>query len=215
MNIVDILKVLNKDKDRCILIGRNALNFLNIHDGKGAAYHTADYDLACVSIEAAEECGEILRCHGFTKHNTTYCNSNGGEIDIVLAMSDVPEGVVRGEYYNIPSLYSLWEARENIDGVLVPSSAEIIYNKLMHVRENEGKDIETVQIYLKMSKGLFEALLSRILNDTKTSKEDKENMLYSLYFAVSGIKNDDIKQKVEHQLIHLKEINGNSSCFER
>lgn len=62
-----IMKELNTGHDRCILIGRNALNFLNVSDGRGCAFSTMDYDLACPTVIEANECHQILNQYGFVK----------------------------------------------------------------------------------------------------------------------------------------------------
>lgn len=206
--MLDVIWFLNADKDRCILIGRNALNYHLAQPGKGEAiFSTMDFDIVCPSFEVAEECREILESHGFMKEGGAFFHESKGELDIVLADISQPEDVICG-YYNIPSLNTLWEVRERKDGILAPPSEALIMNKLLYIRENEGKDIESVAIYF----GLFPDKLVPFIKEIENHpiQEERDKMLYALYEAVAG--NPVQKEAVEKVI--MAEIERSNQSYQ-
>jgi hypothetical protein len=201
--MLDVLKKLNRDKDRCALIGRNALN-LHLAGGgfpSKKIFSTMDFDVLCPDAKTALECQEMLVESGFTKNGATFTGKSG-ELDILIADTEYPEGVI-GEYYNIPSLRPLWDARERRrNGILSPSDERLILDKLLNFRENEGKDIETVGVYFALKPEKFEPFLKII--DGHTLPEEREKMLFSLYQIVSG----DEKRRTAIENIMLSDIGG-------
>lgn len=194
--MLDVIRLLNEDKDRCILIDRNALNYQIVRPGsESIVFHTMDFDLVCPDHDIAEECREILENHSFMKDGATFIGGNG-ELDLLLADPSQPQCVIGG-YYNIPSLYPLWEARERKDGILSPPHEAIIMNKLLNIRDNLGKDIESVAIYFNYFPEKLELFLEKI--DKNPKQEDREAMLYSLYEAVT--ENPVQKEAVEKVII--------------
>ena len=195
--MLDILRKLNHDKDRCMLIGRNALNFrLAEFLEYGAMFATADYDVVCPDLETARECCDILKKEGFTQDYATF-KSSLGELDILIADPEIPQSVT-GEYYNAPSLRPLWNARERNGGILSPDPDKLILNKLLYSRDNEGKDNETIAIYLGLRPERFDALLKTI--GEHPVPDEKDRMLFSLYTSVAGV-NEEQKNKVETLLL--------------
>lgn len=204
--MIEVLLKLNEDKDRCVMIGRNALNFLCKKNGYAASFHTNDYDILCPDIEMANECARILELNGFKRELATFTGKYG-EIDVVIASKDIPEGELQG-YYNIPSLNTMWEKRNNVDGVLIPSLEDIIINKLEYARENEGKDAETIELFFQ----IYPDKISSVLNRIKDYKEEsKDSMLISLYESVSSI--PELKKRVERELINnIQRANEEGFC---
>ena len=195
--MIEIIRKLNYGKDRCMLIGRNALNFrLAEFLEYGVMFATADYDVVCPDLETANECRNVLKEEGFFQDNATF-RSSFGELDILIADPNFPQTVL-GEYYNVPSLRPLWDARENKDGILSPDPDKLILNKLLYSRENEGKDNETIVIYLSLRPEKFDALL-KIIND-HPSPDERDRMLYSLYTSVADV-NEEQRIKVEAVLL--------------
>ena len=189
--MIDILKKLNEGKDRCVLIGRNALNMTEPHKGE-AMFHTLDYDVVCPDLQTARECQVILEKEGFLKESATFKGSNGEELDVLLADPQYPQSVV-GEYYNIPSLRPLWDERENNNGVLVPDTEKLIMHKLLYARENEGKDSQTIGIYFQLNPEKFDAFLEKI--DKHSVLEERDRMLFALYEGVADDKGQ--RDKIE------------------
>lgn len=207
--MLDVICFLNADKDRCILIGRNALNYQLAQPGKNEViFSTMDFDIVCPTFEAAEECREILESHGFVKAGATFVHERKGELDILLADISQPENVICG-YYNIPSLHSLWEVRERKEGILAPPDEALIMNKLLNIRENEGKDIESVAIYFSLFPGKFAPILEKIENNI--DPKERETMLFALYEAVAG--NPLQKEAVEK--IIVEDIGRNNQCIKK
>jgi hypothetical protein len=161
--MLDVLKKLNQDKERCVLIGRNALN-LHLAGGSFPSkriFSTMDYDVLCPNLKIVLECQEILVALGFTKSGGTF-RGKLGELDILIADTEHPEGIT-GEYYNIPSLRPLWDARKRLEnGILSPGDERLILDKLLNARENEGKDTETIAVYFALKPEKFEPILKMI-----------------------------------------------------
>ena len=195
--MLDILRRLNHDKDRCLLIGRNALNFCLAEFGKhGVMFTTADYDIVCPDLETAMECRDILEKEGFYQDKTTF-RSSFGELDILIADPEFPQSVL-GEYYNVPSLRPLWNTREHKRGILSPDPDKLILNKLLYSRGNEGKDSETIAIYLSLRPEKFNTLLKTI--NEHPAPDEREKMLLSLYSSVADV-NEEQKIKIEAILL--------------
>ena len=200
--MLDILRKLNHDKDRCLLIGRNALNFrLAEFLEHGVMLATADYDVVCPDLETARECRSILEAEGFYQDKATF-RSSFGELDILIADPEFPQSVL-GDYYNIPSLRPLWDIRERKDGILSPDPDKLILNKLLYSRENEGKDSETIAIYLGLRPEKFETLLKTIVEHP--TPDEREKMLFSLYASVAGISEE---HKIKIEAILLSDLEG-------
>lgn len=176
--MLDIIRTLNEDKDRALLIGRNAFNFLLSDDREKNAFQTFDFDVVCPDLATANECKKILRSLGFEKKNGTFVGSKG-ELDIILSDPEHPAEIVVSGFYNLPSLRPLWESRKKHDGVLLPDIDAIIWNKLLYSRENEGKDTETVSIYFELHPERFEPFLRKV--DSHPNTEEKETILFALY----------------------------------
>ena len=71
--MLDILRKLNHDKDRCLLIGRNALNFhMADFQEDYMPFSTTDYDIVCPDLKTARECRNILIKEGFEKNIATF-----------------------------------------------------------------------------------------------------------------------------------------------
>ena len=203
--MINILRKLNQDKDRCLLIGRNALNFcLEECKEHGALFTTMDYDIVCPDLETAQECQIILKKEGFTQDSATF-RSSFGELDVLIADPDFSQGIL-GEYYNVPSLRSLWDTREHNDGIISPNPDKLILNKLLYTRENEGKDNETIAIYLKLRPEKFDILLKTI--DEHPIQEERDKMLFSLYISVTNVNEE---QKLKVQAILLSDLEKNRS----
>jgi hypothetical protein len=129
--MINILKKLNKDKDRCALIGRNALNMSFSNKSEVInPFFTTDYDIVCPDLKTARECAEILRQSGFVNEGATFVENKRGELDILIADTEYPQGVIAG-YYNVPSLRPLWDSRIRENGILVPDNETLIMNKLL------------------------------------------------------------------------------------
>jgi hypothetical protein len=191
-----------------MLIGRNALNFsLTEFLEFGMSFATADYDIVCPDLETAKECGNILIEEGFIQDNATFISSFG-ELDILIADTEFPQSVLQ-QFYNVPSLRSLWDARMHKDGILFPDPDKLILNKLLFSRDNDGKDNETVAIYLGLRPEKFDALLKVI--DEHLATDERDKMLFSLYTSVSEI-NEEQKIKVEAILLQdIKNANRKTS----
>jgi hypothetical protein len=202
--VIEILRKLNEDKDRCALIGRNGLNlsFSNKSEVKNPFY-TVDYDIVCPDLKTANECSEILKQSGFTNDGATFTDIGNGELDILIADPDYPEGVV-AEYYNVPSLRPLWNARELVNGILVPDNEIIIMNKLLYARENDGKDLKTIGVYFTLKPDKLEPFIEKIKKHDVS--EERETMLYSLYASMAD--KEDTKKKIERVLLsEIENIN--------
>ena len=196
--MLEILKKLNKDDERGVLIGRNALNFHHDASMKGKGlFKTDDFDLVCPSVKAANECRAILEATGFTKAQTTFAHDELGNVDIVLADPHFPSDTVVEEYFNLPCLRPLWDARENRDGVLIPGLDDLLQNKLLYLRENEGKDAESVGLYFELNQDRLDPMLQRIKRHENS--EEREKMLYALYESVA--ENEPLKRKVEQAIL--------------
>jgi hypothetical protein len=195
--VIDILKKLNEDKDRCALIGRSGLNLsLSCKSEVINPFYTVDYDIVCPDLETAKECSEILRQFGFSSDGATFTEARNGELDILIADPEYPEGIV-AEYYNVPSLRPLWDARERVNGILVPDTETLIMNKLLYARENDGKDLNTVAVYFALEPDKLEPFIERI--QKHDVPDERETMLYSLY--ASMVDKEDAKKKIERVLL--------------
>lgn len=181
--MLTILRLLNEKKDRATLIGRNAFNLLLASSEESSLFRTADYDVLCPDLQTADECRLLLEREGFRKQGGTF-SGGAGELDILVADPNFPEGVLGGEYYNIPTLRPLWDAREQRDGVLCPGVEALLLDKLLHMRENEGKDTETVGIYFALRPDAFPAFLAIV--EAHGVPEERDAMLCALYEAVGG-----------------------------
>jgi hypothetical protein len=202
--MIDILKKLNEDKDRCALIGRNALNMSFSHKSEAVnPFYTTDYDIVCPDLKIAKECSEILRQSGFTNDGATFSESKSGELDILIADTEYPQGVV-GDYYNVPSLRPLWDARVRENGILVPDNATLIMNKLLYARENDGKDLKTVTLYFTLEPDRLEPFIEKIKKHD--ALEERETMLYSLYASMAD--KEDARKKIEEVILsEIENIN--------
>jgi hypothetical protein len=206
--MIDILKKLNKDKDRCALIGRNALNMSFSHQSEGInPFYTTDYDIICPDLKTAKECSEILRQSGFVNDGATFNESQRGDLDILIADPEYPQGVI-AEYYNIPSLRPLWDSRVRENGILVPDNETLIMNKLLYARENDDKDLKTVTIYFTLQPSKLDPFIEKLKKHD--ARDERETMLYSLYASMAD--NKDIKKKIEK--IILSEIENPSESVE-
>jgi len=191
-----VIRKLNQDKDRCVLLGRNAFNFLLMKMGReGHSISTFDFDVLCPNLKIAEECKSLLEENGFAADGATF-RGKKGELDILLADSDYPQCVI-GNYYNIPSLRSLWDARKRMDGILAPPQELLLLNKLLYSRENNGKDAETITQYLRFCPEQFTPLLRTI--ETHPVREEREKLLYALYESVAA--NPNQREAVEKRII--------------
>ncbi|MDR1580078.1 MAG: hypothetical protein LBS35_06950 [Synergistaceae bacterium] len=198
--MIDILKKLNEDKDRCALIGRNALNISFSRKSEAInPFYTTDYDIVCPDLKTATECAEILRQSGFVHDGATFTESKNGELDILIADPECPQGVI-AEYYNVPSLRPLWDSRVRENGILVPDDETLIMNKLLYARENEGKDLKTVAVYFTLEPDRLESFIEKIKNHEEP--DERETMLYSLYASMAD--KEDVRKKLEK--IILSEI---------
>ena len=192
----EILKILNKNEDRCVLIGRNSLNYIySSGNTKKMMFATADFDVLCPNVSAARECAEILRQKGFSNIGATFQDGKNGEIDILIADPRHPEGVL-DDYYNLPPLWPLWETRIRVNGVNVPDKEILIMNKLLYARENEGKDFETVRIFFALEPERIIPFIEKIENHP--SAEEKEAMLFSLYACFEN--DEKIRLRIEEIL---------------
>jgi rubrerythrin len=206
--MIDILKKLNKDKDRCALIGRNALNMSFSHKPESInPFYTTDYDIVCPDLKMAQECSEILRQSGFVNDGATFAESKRGELDILIADPEYPRGVI-AEYYNVPSLRPLWDSRVRENGIPVSDNETLIMNKLLYARENDGKDLKTVAIYFTLEPDRLEPFIERIKNHDE--RDERETMLYSLYASMAD--KEDVKKKIEE--IILSEIENPEESVE-
>jgi hypothetical protein len=198
--MLDVLRELNRDKDRCMLIGRNALNFLLENDFQNdMLFRTTDYDLVCPDFKTAQECRQILNNAEFQEESATF-RSSKGELDILLADPEYPQSVIE-RYYNVPSLRPLWNARERQDGVLVPDPDKLIMNKLLYARDNEGKDNETIALYFGLRPERFDTILKTITEHYVP--EERDRMLFSLYESVAEVSEE---QKIKVETILLSDV---------
>lgn len=195
--MISILKKLNEDAERGVLIGRNALNFHHNPKGGNVLFATDDYDIVCPDVKAADECNAILNAAGFTKTQATFTREDLGQIDVIIADPQLPAESVVEDYFNLPVLRPLWDARENRGGVLVPSVESIVLNKLLYLRENQGRDTESIGIYFRLNPEKLDATLEAIASHENTDQRDR--MLYALYAGVA--KNNELRQKVEKALL--------------
>jgi hypothetical protein len=206
--MIDILKKLNKDKDRCALIGRNGLNMSCSHKFESVnPFYTTDYDIICPDLKTAKECSEILKQSGFVNNGTTFTESKRGELDILIADPEHPQGVIAG-YYNVPSLRPLWDSRVRENGILVPDSEALIMNKLLYARENDGKDLKTVAIYFTLEPDKLKPFVEKIKKHN--ARDERETMFYSLYASMAD--KEDVKKEIEK--IILSEIENPSEPVE-
>jgi hypothetical protein len=191
--MIDILKKLNEDKDRCALIGRNALNMSFSYKSEVInPFYTIDYDIVCPDLKTADECAVILRLSGFINDGATFAEGQNGELDILIADPEYLQGVV-AEYYNVPSLRPLWDSRIRENGILVPDSETLIMNKLLYARENDGKDLNTIAVYFTLEPNRLESFIEKIKKHEDT--DERETMLYSLYASMSD--KEDVRKKLE------------------
>lgn len=196
--MLDILKKLNAAGDRSLLIGRNALNFHhNAAMGGKGLFSTDDFDLVCPSIEAAHECRVILEAAGFIKAHSTFTHDAIGQIDILLADPQFPPHAVIEDYLNLPQLRPLWEARENHDGILTPSSEKLIQTRLLYQRDNFGKDAEAIGVYFELHSDRLKSTLNALSRHENADERDK--MLYALYQSI--IENEMLKREVEQAML--------------
>jgi hypothetical protein len=209
--MIEILKKLNEDKDRCALIGRNALNISFSHKSETVnPFYTTDYDIVCPDLKTAKECSEILRQCGFVSDGATFAESERGELDILIADPECPQGVVAG-YYNVPSLRPLWDSRVREKGVLVSDSEALVMNKLLSARENDGKDLKTVAIYFALEPDRLEPFIEKIKKHDV--RDERETMLYSLYASMAD--KEDVKKKIETTILSEIENSGESVEFDQ
>ena len=99
--MLEILRHLNADKDRCVLIGRNALNFLlSEHLKTEQIFATMDYDIICPDLSIAKECQMMLEGMGYVKkgESATF-EGKHGELDILISNPQYPQGIL-GNFYN-------------------------------------------------------------------------------------------------------------------
>ena len=185
--VVKAIRRLNEDIDRCVMIGRNALNL----QLKQTMFTTVDYDIMCHDLKSAMECQHILEDMGFRKHGATFIGVNMQELDVIIGDPNVPAGPL-GEFYNSPELHVLWERRETKEGIRVPSTFDLILNRLLTARENAGRDIEVVSIYFKLRPDEFSKFLEAI---EVYPEYQREKMLFSLYQAVA--ENPEQRQQIE------------------
>lgn len=94
------------------------------------------------------------------------------------------KSVLGGEDYNTPTLRPLWDARERRDGILCPSVEALLLDKLLHMRENEGEDTETVRIYFALRPDAFPPFLAIV--EAHGVPEERDAMLCALYEAAGG-----------------------------
>jgi hypothetical protein len=206
IDVFEVLKDLNKDKDRCALIGRNGLNYsLLAQNGRANPFSTYDYDIICPDLAIAEESAAKLGQSGFIRNGATF-SKEGVELDMLLADQNHPEGVIGG-YYNVPSLRTLWNSRARVNGILVPDAEALILNKLLNARENEGKDLDTVKIYFSLKPDRLKLVINNILEHEKP--EERETMLYSLYASMAD--SEESKKAIEPFL--LKELEHSSGAL--
>jgi hypothetical protein len=113
-----------------------------------------------------------------------------------------------GGFYNVPSLRPLWDSRERRDGILVPRLDSLLLNKLLHARDNLGKDNETVALYFKLEPQNLAWFLEKIR--AEYSPEDRETMLHALYVSLSS----DMTAKKIIERAMLKDLEDSSEPFE-
>jgi hypothetical protein len=190
-----ILQMLNLDKDRCVLIGRAAFN--QLLSLKPPAYlMTNDLDVICPDLSIANECSVLLLENGFKKNNAVFSHPNHCELDVLISDPSCPENVIGG-FFNLPSLKTLWDSRKRHNGYLVPSIDALVADKLLHARENQGKDLESISVCFKSRPLYLDYFIRNVL--PQQIPEDRETMLYSLYASLS----DDEKAKnlIEYTII--------------
>ena len=90
------------DIDRCILIGRNALNF-RLYP---RLFATGDCDIMCPDLDNAVKCARILESLGFRRDGATFVSKNGAELDLIIGSSKDPPGPLLS-FYNAPELSPL------------------------------------------------------------------------------------------------------------
>ena len=100
--VLDAIKRLNEDIDRCILIGRNALNF-RLYP---RLFATGDCDIMCPDLDNAVKCARILESLGFRRDGATFVSKNGAELDLIIGSSKDPPGPLLS-FYNAPELSPL------------------------------------------------------------------------------------------------------------
>ncbi|MDR1510972.1 MAG: hypothetical protein LBS53_15210 [Synergistaceae bacterium] len=203
--MIDILKKLNEDKDRCVLIGRNALNMSFSSKSEVVnPFYTTDYDIVCPDLKTAAECAEILRQSGFVNDGATFTESKNGELDVLLADTEYPQGVI-AEYYNVPSLRPLWDSRVRKNDILVSDNDTLIMNKLLYARENDGKDLKTIAVYFTLEPDRLEPFIEKIRKHEEP--DERETMLYSLYAGMAG--KEDVRKKLEKIILSdIENSNG-------
>jgi hypothetical protein len=124
------------------------------------------------------------------------------ELDILTADPQYPEADF-GNYYNAPGLRTLWNSRERKDGILTSDPEKLIWDKLLHARNNEGKDTETISIFFEKYPEKLAPLLKKI-NDHQDI-EEKDKILFSLLRGVEKI--DSQKEMVEKTMLSYIENN--------
>ena len=194
ISVIEAIRLLNEDAERCALIGRAALNYLlsDKYQGENETliFQTLDHDIMCRDFTMAEECRDILQSLGYSKQGATCISPQGDEIDIILADPHSPEGVIGG-YCNLPILANLWDDVQFFNGIPVPDADSMIIQRLLTSRDND-RDIEAVQIYLELDPDAFNRILQSIA--TKPD-EDQERCLFALYASV--IENPDWRDQCE------------------
>jgi hypothetical protein len=201
--MMEILQMLNQDKDRCVLIGRAAFNLL-LGLKPPSDLLTNDVDVVCPDLAAANECAALLLENGFKQSNTVFSRPDYLELDVLVCDPSCPENVVGG-FFNLPSLRILWDARERRKGCLVAGLDALVADKLIHARENDGKDLESVSVVFKIRPHYLEHFLKSVL--PKQAAEDRDAMLYSLYSSLSG----DEKAKSVIEGVMLSDLEGADS----
>lgn len=193
--VLEAIERLNEDIDRCILIGRNALN-LRLYPG---LFATGDCDIMCPDLDSAVECARILDSLGFRRDGATFVSKNGAELDLIIGSSKDPPGPL-SSFYNAPELSPLWQKRERVRQINVPPIFDLILNRLLTARDNEGRDVEVVNIYLKLNPEAFPDLLNAVMEQPD---ERRDKMLFSLYQATA----DMPKQKRIVEETFMKNLN--------
>ena len=180
--MMEILRMLNQGKDRCVLIWRAAFKLL-LGLKPPSDLLTNDVDVACPDFTAANECAALLLENGFKKNNTVFSRPGYLELDVLVCDPSCPENVVCG-VFNLPSLRALWDARERREGSLGAGLDALVADKLPHARENEGKDLESVSVVFKVKPNYLDHFTKSVL--PKLAAEDRDAVLYSLYASLSG-----------------------------
>lgn len=189
--VLEAIERLNEDIDRCILIGRNALN-LRLYLG---LFATGDCDIMCPDLDSAVEYARILESLGFRRDGATFVSKNGAELDLIIGSSKDPPGPL-SSFYNAPELSPLWQKRERVHHINVPPIFDLILDRLLTARDNEGRDVEVVNIYLKLNPEAFPDLLNAVMEQPD---ERRDKMLFSLYQATADM--PEQKRTVEETFV--------------